>query len=338
MKKFLSTILAVVMVLSSMAMVVSAEDANIPTSNGIWANGVQYSSIDSAAAALSTTGGTIYVYGTVEVDSRQTIAYDDITLEGVANGALVASDNFVNSSETNRKAVLTVTATGTTNIKNIAVDGTNYDDTLADASTFSFKVVRINDGTVDLENVTVEGSKAGLVQVGTSTTDAIVTATNLTATAEVKSINDVKNYADILVVNGSFEMESGDVNGYIATDWDVGEGSIDITADGYFTFGSSVVGVYPYEVCATPGYIAYTYHSNGSLSYSEYSAYASVLAENDDVTKDMMRYVRSHMTDEAVVYSNVRSMVTSLKSNTWINMLYGSKLNTYLGILDGTVE
>lgn len=337
MKKFLSTILAVVMVLSSMAMVVSAEDANIPTSNGIWANGVQYSSIDSAAAALSTTGGTIYVYGTVEVDSRQTIAYDDITLEGVANGALVASDNFVNSSETNRKAVLTVTATGTTNIKNIAVAGTKYDNTLADASTFSFKVVRINDGTVNLNNVTIEGSKAGLMQVGTTTTDATVNASELYVNAADKSMADAKYYADILVVNGNFNMSSGLVEGFIATDKDTQLGAIDVDAAGHFTFNHSYL-TKDYVVCTTPNHMQKTYNSDDvDMSLDDYYMYVNAITGNDTMTESMMRYVRTNSETMSEVKNGLNTMLDDMMTKWWAYS-YRTELQGYKDILNGVVE
>lgn len=337
MKKFLSTILAVVMVLSSIAMVVSAEDANIPTSNGIWANGVQYSSIDAAAASLSSTGGTIYVYGTVEVGSRQTIAYDGITLEGLADGALVASDNFVNASETNRKAVLTVTATGTTNIKNLTVDGTNYDNTLATASTFSFKVVRINDGTVNMNNVTISGSKAGLLQVGTETTDAIVNADGLYANAVAKSIADAKYYADVLVANGEFNMTNGLVEGFIATDKDTQAGEIDVDVAGYFTFNGTYL-TQDYVVCTTPNHIQATYNSDDiDLSLSDYNAYLTALTSNNSVTESMMRYVRTNAESMANVKTGLNTMLDDMIGKWWS---YGSRdtLQNYKDILNGVVE
>lgn len=331
MKKFLSTILAVVMVLGSMAMVVSAEDTNIPTANGIWANGVQYPSIDSASADLSATGGTIYVHGVVEVGSRQTIAYSGITLEGVTDdAALIASTDFKNSSETNRKAVLTVTATGTTNIKNIMIDGTNYDNELESASTYDFKVVRVNAGTTNLSNVTINGSKRGLLHIGTSTSEATVNANGLYANAVGKSLSDATTYADVHVVNGNFNMTAGKVNAFIVEDKDVKLGNLDVDVEGHFTFSTSGLS-YTIDVATTPEHIADCYDII-TLNWLTYSNYARLFTSNHEVTKQMMDYVYDHASQMTTVQTKLGQMLDELIGLDTFN-LYENKLVEYKTIL-----
>lgn len=226
MKKFLSSILAVVMVLSSMAMVVSANETEQTT--GIWVGTTSYTSLDAAAAAAAqTTSKEITIVGTVEVASRQTIAYEGIVIEGHDGATIAASDSFKNSSETNRKAVLTIAANNV-KVNNLTVDGTKYDSTLATANSYDFNVVRINSGTgVELNNVTVKGSKRTLISVGTETTavaDVNVTATNLICEATVKTLpyealfGAINVYADVNVKNAKFTLISGQVDGFICLD------------------------------------------------------------------------------------------------------------------------
>lgn len=345
MKKFLSTILAVVMVLSSMAMVVSAEDSNIPTSNGIWANGNPYSSIDAAAAALSTTGGTIYVHGVVEVGSRQTIAYDGITLEGVTDdAALVASDNFVNASTTNRKAVLTVTATGTTNIKNISVDGSAYGEDLeldwsisGDNDDSEFNVVRLNAGTVILENVDITGSIRTLLSIGTSNSAANVTATNLNLTGYTKKVSNSFAFPDLSGVNGSFEMVSGNADCWVATE---NACTMKFPSEGTYAFTYLTQTVW-----VSPRHLVNTYNDS-ETSTLDLSGYKSILtgSANKAIAESMVRYVKTNEATMSDVKAGFITMIDDLLARK--NLFGGSLLNSneqsivnnYKNILNGTVE
>lgn len=217
MKKFLSTILAVVMVLGSMATVAFADGE---TATGtIKVNGVEYSSI-SAAEAAAGVGGTINISGTIYLSSREGIETDGLTLIGDGTAVITTADNFSAASDKNRKSVLNVEGAGVT-IENITFDGGSYGANLVPDSTEAteFNVLRINEGTVTLKNVTINNSKRTLLSVGTSTSSATVTADGLYCEAFEKTVNGANTYADVNVVNGELILNKGLVNGFIAEDY-----------------------------------------------------------------------------------------------------------------------
>lgn len=233
MKKFLSTILAVVMVLSSMAMVVSAEVEGFDYVDGKYYVGTQdYDSL-SAAVSAAGAGGTVTIAGTVEFGSRQGIS-TNITLEGVNNATIIPSETYgAVENTTNWKGLLNLA--GNITVKNITFDGSRYglqENRLED----DFVPVRCTSGNITLENVTILGSDRTLMNVGSSTTSATVTANGLYCTAPVKTIKDATTYADVNVVNGTFNLNSGAVDGLICTDSGSGyAGALGTVSNNHFT-------------------------------------------------------------------------------------------------------
>ena len=92
MKKFLSTILAVVMVLSSMAMVVSADET---LADGIYVGTTKYDTFTAAqTAAAANTNKEIIISGTVEFGSRQGISVEGLHLRGINNAKIIPSATY----------------------------------------------------------------------------------------------------------------------------------------------------------------------------------------------------------------------------------------------------
>lgn len=335
MKKFLSTILAVVMVLSSMAMVVSAEDTFVYETGKYYVGQTSYDSFSAAVSAAN--GGTVIVSGTVEFGSRQGIS-SSVTLQGVNDATIVPSASYGSTeSTTNWKGLLNTSGENVI-INNITFDGSVYGDQFATASAADFKILRVTAGKTTLNGVTLEGSKRGLLQVGTEDTSAEVVASNLTAIAEPKTMNDTKTYADILVVNGDFSMDSGDVDGYISTDWQVGKGSLDVTAPGYFTFENDYLYFWDYYICATPGYIAYSYnYASDSMTNSEIREYRDALTENDSVTQSMMAYVNTNSESMAEEKAALNTMLDDMLTQGWASS-YTTYIQNYKTILNRVAE
>ena len=127
MKKFLSTILAVVMVLSSMAMVVSANEADL--ADGIYVGTTPYDSIAAAQTAAVASNNEIIISGTVEFSYRQAISADNIHLRGINNAQIIPSATFKDGSATNIKGLLNIAGTGIS-VTNITFDGSVYGDTI----------------------------------------------------------------------------------------------------------------------------------------------------------------------------------------------------------------
>lgn len=221
MKKFLSTILAVVMVLSSMAMVVSAEVEGFDYVDGKYYVGTQPYDSFSAAVSAAGAGGTVTIAGTVEFGSRQGIS-TNLTLEGVNNATIIPSESYgAVENTTNWKGLLNLA--GNITVKNITFDGSRYglqENRLED----DFVPVRCTSGVINLENVRILGSDRTLLNVGSSTTSATVNANGLYCEAPLKdvpvySIFGTQNtYADVNVVNGTLNLNDGVVNGFICTD------------------------------------------------------------------------------------------------------------------------
>ena len=217
-KKILSGLIAATMVISSMAMVVSADDTQYETGKFY----VGETAYDTFSTALANTpvDGTLIVSGTVEFESRQGIA-KNITLQGVNNAIVVPKSTFGNStSETNKKGLLNISADVTVN--DITFDGSLFGDTidmsLIGGSSFKdFVVLRFNGGTSTLNNVTVSGSPKAVVQIGMESTPAYVTFKNVICNGEVdKAVDDSYTYADVDVVNGTLTLKDNtEINAFM---------------------------------------------------------------------------------------------------------------------------
>lgn len=213
-KKLLSGLLAGAMIIASMPMLVLADETREP---GIYVGDTKY---DSIAAAQSAAGanGTITISGTVEFGYRQGISVDGITLEGENDAKIVPSESYgSNTSDTNKKGLLNFSGDNII-VNNITFDGSAYGDTITASTSPDFIVVRVNEGSTTFNNVSITGSPRTLLSVGTSTTSATLTANNLSCQAEYKEIDLANSYADVNVVNGTFNLNSGHVNGFICED------------------------------------------------------------------------------------------------------------------------
>lgn len=227
MKKLLAFALVLTMCLSLFP-VFAAADEGTPTITAYNASNVSqgtYSTIDAAATAAGEGGKIVLSAGTFSFNGRQTIAVDGITLEGAGKDQtkLYASAAFANASATNKKALLTITADGVT-VKNLTLDGSPYGYSSGMTQSTDFAVLRANAGTgVTLNNIHVTGSKRTLINVGTSSTTASVTAYNLSCQGYYKKLPnglDSTVYPDIDVKSGSsFTLENASqVNGFIGKD------------------------------------------------------------------------------------------------------------------------
>ena len=329
MKKFLSTILAVVMVLSSMAMVVSANGTET-LADGIYVNGVLQSSF-SAAQTAAGADGTITISGTVYFDTRQGISVDGLKLVGVNNARIEPSTSFgaEGVTETNKKALLNVAANDV-EISNITFDGSRFGDTL-DMSALNiltgftdFIVVRVNSGSVEFDNVTIEGSKKTLLSVGTSTSSATVTATELYCNADsVKNLVSLADgtfetvFADVSVIQGTFDMDGGMINGFIVDDDEfLSTNDIDVSAEGLFTFTKEE----NYELCANPEWLA-TAYINSNLSYSQKEKYVNYVCGDNltKSTKNMVEYLCENIDTMSSTAVKVKTVFQDLLDETaWL--------------------
>ena len=230
-KKILAAILATLMLVCLVPTMVFA-DGTTTIQVATW-NGTSYSepsgnytSIDSAASAAGVHGKIILGAGDYYFNSRQTIAVDQISLVGVANAdgsiatRIITGPNYASSSQTNRKALLTITADGVT-VENIAFDGGTYGSTLVpaygDADT-EFSVVRLNGGATTFNNVSIEQSERTLLTIGTSSNTASLVANNFVCEGNYKAVPEVANwnvFADVDVEKGSLTVNSGAINAYV---------------------------------------------------------------------------------------------------------------------------
>ena len=230
-KKILAAILATLMLVCLVPTMVFA-DSTTTIQVATW-NGTSYSepsgnytSIDSAASAAGVHGKIILGAGEYYFNSRQTIAVDQITLVGAVNAdgsiatRIITGPNYASSSQTNRKALLTITADGVT-VENIAFDGGTYGSTLVpaygDADT-EFSVVRLNGGATTFNNVSIEQSERTLLTIGTSSNTASLVANNFVCEGNYKAVPEVANwnvFADVDVEKGSLTVNSGAINAYV---------------------------------------------------------------------------------------------------------------------------
>lgn len=230
MKKTLSFVLALIMVLAmvpaTVALAASVTTGTISAYNADQQFMGTYTTIDSAAAAAGE-GGTIEMSaGDFYFNGRQTIAVNNITLRGTTNSDGIAthfctSDTYGGSTKTNRKALFTVSASGIT-VENIAFDGGEYGRTLVpqydDEGETEFSVVRINSGSATFNNVSIMQSERTLLTIGTSSTSATLSATDLYCIGNSKHIPTIADwnvFADIDVENGTFSCTSGELDAFL---------------------------------------------------------------------------------------------------------------------------
>lgn len=327
MKKFLSILLAGIMLACMIPTMAFAEDAP----SGIFVGETQYSSIDAAAAAAyNTTSKEITISGTVAVNGRQTIAYDGVKLIGINNATLIPSASYANGSATNRKALFTITASNVI-VNNVSFDGSVYGDTLT--GTDDFVVVRVNSGTgIQLNNVYITGSKKSLMQIGTSSSSASVTATNISGQATYKAlpINSILSgtvYPDIDINSGSsLAIVSGAINAFIKAE-----------SGATFTYPSSTY----YGFTYTHNWISYTIYSTARHIVNSY-LYAK---EHDDVDATKLENLFSNSNNMNTVGSMVtNTLAESPRDLTFIQQLKElidaainklSSGNTYRATLEG---
>ena len=289
MKKFLSTILAVVMVLSSMAMVVSADET---LADGIYVGTTKYDTFTAAqTAAAANTNKEIIISGTVEFGSRQGISVEGLHLRGINNAKIIPSATYgdPNNSATNKKGLLNI---GANNVKvsDVTFDGSVYGDTISQST--DFIVLRINEGTgIELSGVTVTGSPKTLISVGTSSTSASVTAENLYCQAEYKDLPIATSllgstiYSDIDVAKGSFTLNSGEVNGFIGTSG----GTFTNGTENHYTLTDKVLWIEKSTTTTLKHYVESYAHAiaNGN-SYAEHFVDSIIDSRNLSEVADMV--------------------------------------------------
>lgn len=230
-KKILAAVLATLMIvclIPTIAFADSATTIQVATWDGSSYSepSGNYTSIDAAASAAGIHGKIILGAGDYYFNSRQTISVDQITLVGVANTdgtiatRIITGPNYASSSQTNRKALLTITADGVT-VENIAFDGGDYGRTLVptygDADT-EFSVVRLNGGATTFNNVSIEQSERTLLTIGTSSNTASLVANNFVCEGNYKAVPEKTSwsvFADVDVEKGSLTVNSGAINAYI---------------------------------------------------------------------------------------------------------------------------
>jgi len=337
MKKFLSTILAVVMVLSSMAMVVSAEET---LEDGIYVGTTKYDTFTAAqtAAAANTTNKEIIISGTVEFGSRQGISVEGLHLRGINNAQIIPSATYGNStSDTNKKGLLNVAADNV-KISNITFDGSDYGDTITMTTSPDFIVLRLNEGeNIQLDNVTVKGSPRTLIVVGTTTTSAEVEVLEggLYCEGDVnKDISDGTTYADINVANGSFTMAYGKANAFIAEDHEEKKGTATVTAPGHFTFGYTKL-LATYDIITTPKHIADTYLAS-EKNWLGARNYVKFMVDNNDEVIEMLEYVNENQAAMNEEMTDLNDMLDDMieQDENSIFFNYLSYLNNYKSVLN----
>ena len=323
MKKFLSTILAVVMVLSSMAMVVSANDADY-AEGYYYVNGVQYT--DFMAAVSAANGGTVIVSGECAFGSRLAVN-SSVTLQGVNDATIVPSASYGSTdSDTNWKGLLNIAGENVV-VNDITFDGSLYGDSIT--SSTDFVPVRCTSGNITLNNVTIKGSPRSLMIVGSSSSEANVTAINFKAYGELKNIVESATYADINVVDGTFTMTSGTVDGFICEE---NANTFDVSAAGHYTFTYTPVLITEERVCTTPKHIADTY-LNSNPSNTIKRKYMSALAENDTTTTSMLNYVATNISTMSDVATDLVEVIEDMEGLSFISNANKTKLAGYKTIL-----
>lgn len=335
MKKFLSTILAVVMVLSSMAMVVSADDS---LADGIYVGTTKYETFTAAqTAAAANTNKEIIISGTVEFGSRQGISVDGIHLRGINNAKIIPSTSYGSTdSTTNWKGLLNIAGEGVT-VSDIVFDGSRYGDN--QAITVDFKPVRVTSGTTTLNNVTIKGSKRTLLMVGTSSSSAIVNANGLTIEADEKTLSTGKAYADVEVVGSESELNvsSGSIDGYILGPTD----SLDVAINGYYVFSNSDDDE---EICTTAETLANGYVNNvSSITNTQVYTYSNMLCDSADTTAIMISDIVNDIENKSDIATTFVDMIDDMLGRQYtifgatIQIVSGSDRTALTGHKDALV-
>lgn len=335
MKKFLSTILAVVMVLSSMATVAFAADSDY-AEGYFYVKGVYDTPYTEIGDAVSAAGadGTVIVSGTIAFNSRRAVS-TDITLEGVNDATIVPTTSFGSTtSTTNWKALLNLN--GDITVKNITFDGSEYGDDID--QTTDFVPLRCAEGDIILENVTITGSPRSLMIVGSSSTSATVTATGLKCDAETdKQFTDIRtlgdSYADIDVENGTFYLGANSVvNGFICEGTN-GNFQNNCTSNHYELRYRAVsfLPVYSYVTATAKHYVEV--YNNASLSSSDESSYINALSYNQATIETMASNVANNMANDMDTAEGLYEMLNTAVENYNISALTTARntLKTALG-------
>lgn len=340
-KRIISMLLVCVLVLSllptlAFAMGTETNTATISAFNAAGAQvGTTYATIDSAAAAAGVNGTVRISAGDYYFNGRQTVSVAGVSLEGAGKTAtrLYASSAFASASATNKKALLTIAADNVT-VKDLTLDGSPYGDSIAQSE--DFVVLRNNSGTgIVLNNIMVEGSKRTLITVGMSSTSASVTGTNLYCQAEWKSLVDGVTYSDVNVVNGTFSLDSGAVNGFICTDSGNGySGTLYNNTTNHYTLRQYVGGIGTSNYLTSTVYQfvnAYTYSSMGLI---EKRIYVGSINNNLSVVGNMVNAASS---ESSTTISNFVALLTDARNMTYDTSVkatlkgYINTLNGYLG-------
>lgn len=324
MKKFLSTILAVVMVLSSMATVAfAADDASLTP--GIYVGTDKYDSFSAAqTAAAATDAKEIIISGTVEFGSRQGISVEGLHLRGINNAQIIPSASYgnANNSATNKKGLLNIGANNV-QVTDITFDGSVYGSTIS--SSTDFIVLRINSGNnIVLDGVTVKGSPKTLISVGLEDgTAANVTASNFYAEGMTKTISTSATYADINVESGSFVVTSGTVDAFAKAD----KGTLTIVPAGHYSFTSG-----SHVIKTTAKHVADSYN-NSSINWLNVIGYLDALTSNDPITTQMMTDVYNCTYTSSDVKADMLTMINDMLGKTILSG-YKTYLNNYKSILE----
>lgn len=334
-KKFLSGLLAGMMLMTSMSALALADETK---EDGIYVGMTKYETIAAAQSAAVNQNLPITISGTVEFGYRQGISADGIMLQGENNATIVTSDAFASASETSRKAILSTEASNVT-IKDITFDGGTYGSTLVpDSSTGTeFNVLRINSGSAALENVTIKNSNRTLLSVGTSSTEATVTANGLYCDAVYKTMDTP--YADVNVVNGTLTLNSGQVNGLICTDAGLDfpyfySGSFVNTTSNHFKLGvAGILGLTQYITSTAEHLIESYINAKDAISQTEAEKYADAIADTDNQTEveKMVTYVDENGTDALK-----NDFVELLNDAKTLNPSATGVINEYISTLEGT--
>ena len=312
MKKLLSLIVVLVMIVSMTISLSALADGETPTitayTSGNVKVGTTYSTIDSAAAAAGVNGRVVLSAGEFYFNGRQTISVEGVTLEGAGRDStkILTSSSFASASPTNKKALLTVAADNVT-VKNMTIDGSPYGSTVG-ADT-DFDVVRLNSGDgVALNNIFVTGSHKTLIVVGTSTTSTSVTATDLYCQAYYKPVPTLVGgeytnvYADIDITEDStFTLQSGVVNGFISTD---DEDNFTNNTSNHYRLERTFLFVKYVDATTTVRHFVYSYDAvknDSNVTNSEKAAFRAIVRSNADIIEDM--------TDEVAVANGDQELI-----------------------------
>lgn len=339
-KRVFSLFLALVMVLGLCTVGASATNPTITVydANNNMVSGT-YTTIDAAAAAAGANGRIVLGSGTYEFNGRQTIAVNGITLEGagINSTIIITSSSYASGSTTNRKALLTIAATGVT-VKDLTIDGGTYGANLVPTSSeeTKFNVVRVNSGSATLQNVKIKNSKRTLLSVGTSTTSAAVVGQGLICDGTVKNINEANTYADVSIVYGSLTLDANCViDAFINKDSNSNTKTLDISAcDDLYTLScpeTFLFFTYYVETTSTVKHYMRSYEAGTTTALRDKFAKIFDYTGNHSVLNDMVEAtidsLEGDATDEELTIANqmlsaLQYAKTQYPSNTTIEDWY----------------